>query len=117
MKSASGDNQNETRADWPRVFKIASTDEFQQSLGVAQLAVKLCELKAASSNVSLGEEDRDPQNFLTEAWKLIEAAREHGSRPVGRSHQKAEQWLNEKILVPFKKLCDPKREKGDSETR
>jgi hypothetical protein len=49
MEPASGDDQNEsTETPWPRVLQIASSDEFEQGLAVAQLAVKLWELKKAN---------------------------------------------------------------------
>jgi hypothetical protein len=96
--------------------KIGKGEECHLSVAVAQLAVKLCELKKANSNAPPEKENLDPKNFLADAWELIEAAREHVSPPVGMSQEEAEQSLNKKLLVPFKKLCDPKRNKGDSET-
>ena len=55
-------------------------DEFEQSLAVAQLAVKLCDLKTANSKVPLEKENPDPEKYLADAWKLIQSAREHVSR-------------------------------------
>jgi hypothetical protein len=46
VNSASADGGNESgEKSWPRVLQIASSEEFQQSFAVAQLAVKLCELQ------------------------------------------------------------------------
>ena len=48
MKPESGDGQNESpTVEWLRVPKIASL-EFEQSYAVAQLAIKLLELKKAT---------------------------------------------------------------------
>ena len=55
MKAESADGQNEsTEAPWPGVLRM-ERDEFEQSLAVAQLAVKLCDLKTANSKVPLAE--------------------------------------------------------------
>jgi hypothetical protein len=126
MKPTSVNSQIES-ADplWPSVLRIKG-DEFQQSFAVAQLAVKLCEIKIARSKVPLEKENLTPEKFLAEAWKLIESAREHLLRPQTDVEYLAEQGGNKGALtevfnrrfetVPFQKLCDPKRNKGDSET-
>ena len=82
MKSTSADGQNEsTEPPWPSVLRIAG-DEFQQSFALAQLAVKLCELKKAElKDKPLERENAVPEKFLEEAWKLIQRAREHVLRP------------------------------------
>jgi hypothetical protein len=126
MKPTSGDNQNETQADWPRVLKIASNDEFQQSFAVAQLALKLWEAVKTSNVKSI--EKASPTAFLADAWELIERAREQVLRPQSNAehleeHQgskRAGENVIDRIfsesLVPFTKLCDPNRNKDDSET-
>ena len=51
MKAESADGQNEsTDVPWPSVLQIASSDEFEQSFAVAQLAVKLWENKMARNS-------------------------------------------------------------------
>jgi hypothetical protein len=130
MKPGSGDDENEsTEMPWPRVLRIASSDEFRQSFAVAQLAVKLCTLKKAESKVPLERENLTPGNFLAAAWELIQSAREHVSRPQtnaeylvahGGSHEAAENVvgrIRQASLVPFQKLCDPEyHNKEDSVT-
>jgi hypothetical protein len=87
MKPASADGQNEsTEKPLPDVLQIASSDEFEQSFAVAQLAVKLCELEIARRQTSLQKD---------EAMEKV----------VGRKLQES--------YVPFKELCDPEH-KGDS---
>jgi hypothetical protein len=118
MKPTSGDNQNESTGEqWPRTLKI-NPDEFQQCYAVASLAVKLCELKKANSRVPLEKENPEPQKFLGEAWKLIEKAREHVSRPQSHAEYLADQHgsheAGEKVVgrifsdsrVSFNKLCN-----------
>ena len=125
MKATSGDNQNESTGEqWPRTLKI-NRDEFQQCYAVANLAVKLCELKKANSRVPLEKENLEPQKFLGEAWKLIEKAREHVSRPQSNAEYLADQHgsheAGEKVVgrifsdsrVSFNKLCN---KAGGSET-
>jgi hypothetical protein len=128
MKPASRNNQNETRTEWPRVLRM-SCDEFEQSCAVAQLAVRLCELRKVTSNIPLEKKDVDPKNFLEQAWDLIQSAREHVSRPEtdaeylvahGGSHEAGENVV-ERILsascVPFQELCDPEyKNKDDTKT-
>jgi len=122
MKPTSGDSQNESTGEqWPHTLKI-KPGEFQQCYAVARLAVKLCELKKANA-----KENLQPQEFLGEAWKLIEKARENVSRPQSNaeyladqhgSHEEGERVVG-RILsesrIPFKKLCNAERNKGDSE--
>ena len=127
MKPASGDGHNKsTETEWPCALKHAG-EEFQQSYAVAQLAVKLCELKKASSKTAAEKENLEPDKFLAEAWDLIEKARER----VLRSETNAEYLLRHggsyeadenvvgRILsesrIPFEKLCDAKRSEGDSD--
>jgi hypothetical protein len=119
-------DQKSTEAPWPSVLRIANHEEFQQSFAVAQLAVELWQASKTSNVKSI--EKASPKDFLADAWELIQSAREH----VLRSQSNAE-YLTEhqgsavatenvvgRILsasrVPFKTLCDPKRNKGDSET-
>src|SRR5713101_6935908 len=85
MKLTSTDSQNESgETPWPSVIRIAG-DEFQQSFAVAQLAVKLCELKMAERTGPPEKQNLDPKTFLAEAWKLIQSAREHVLRPATSS--------------------------------
>ena len=127
MKANSVGGQSE-QASWPRVPKIAS-DEFQQSVAVAELAVRLCELKKAATKVPLEKDNLDPQKFLTQAWELIESARERVLRlqtnagylaAHGGSHEAAENVVGRTLSaarVPFENLCNPgRRNKGDTET-
>jgi hypothetical protein len=115
--------------EWPSVLKIAN-DEFQQSVAVARLAVKLWENKIARVQVPLEKDkvrDEGPQKFLEEAWKLIQRAREHVLREQtdadylaahGGSHEAAENvvgHIRSKSRIQFRRLCDPKRNKGDRE--
>jgi hypothetical protein len=129
MKPASADGQNEsTEKPWPSGLEIASSDEFQQSFAVAQLAVKLCELeKAELKDKPLEKANASPEKFLEEAWKLIQSAREHVSRPQSNaeyleahngSHEAAENVVG-RILsasrVRFENLCNSEKNKGDTE--
>jgi hypothetical protein len=127
MKPTSGHGQNKsTETLGPRVPKIARA-EFQQSFAVAQLAVKLCELEMSKRQTSLQKENLEPANFLNEAWKLLESAREHALRHQTHAEylmqhngsKEAREKVVDRILqtsrVPFQKLCDPKRKNGDSE--
>jgi len=95
----------------------AEDKSYHQSVNVALTDADKERLSKERENyISRRMKTLEPKGFLSEAWRLIEAAREHVSPPVGMSQAQAELWLNEKLLVPFKKLCDPKRKKGDSET-
>ena len=74
MKPTSGDEENESReTQWPSVPKIASADEFWQSVAVAELAVKLCELQKRELQNKWDAEDkkyaRDMQTAVKEAEK------------------------------------------------
>ena len=128
MRSTPGNGANEL-SEWPSVLKIAN-DEFQQSVAVAQLAVKLWENKIARVQGPLEKDkvrDEGPQKFLEEAWKLIQSAREHVLREQtdadylaahGGSHEAAENVVGRilsKLRIQFRKLCDPKRNKGGTE--
>jgi len=125
------DSQNESGSaprSGLRVPKV-SGEAFQQSFAVAQLAVKLCELKRAGLKTELLKEAETPEKFLEEAWKLIESAREHVLRPAtnaeyvaaaGGSYEAMEHVVG-RILqasrVSFLTLCDPEyHNKGDSVT-
>jgi hypothetical protein len=127
MNPTSGDGQNEsTEKQWPRVLKL-NREEFRQSVAVAELAVRLCELKKASTKAPSEKEDFDPAQSLDEAWKLIEGARDRVLRPQthaeylaaqGGSREAAGNVVERSLSashVPFEKLCDPKR-KGNLET-
>jgi hypothetical protein len=122
MKIAATDNQKNgaTDAPWPSVLEIASSDEFQQSFAVAQLAVKLCEKKRAELKTDLQKESIIPEKFLKEAWELIQSAREHVLRAQTDAeylaahpgtHEAAENVAG-RILsesrVQFQKLCNDK---------
>jgi len=123
-------NQNElTDPGWPSVLRIPQSDEFEQSYAVARLAAALCEMKIAQSMMPLERENAHPRNFLAEAWELIEEARvEHVLRPMTELEYMIEQGGSKKALatvlerrsresaIPLHKLCDPERNKGDSET-
>jgi hypothetical protein len=132
MKRESADNQNgSTESTWPGVLRITG-EEFQQSFAVAQLAVKLWENKMAKLTASPLEKDKvradGPNEFLKEAWQLIESAHKVVLRPQtdveyltsqGGSSEASERVIGRRLrksCVPFKKLCDPERNKGDSET-
>jgi hypothetical protein len=128
MKPTSANSEKEsTETPWPSVLRITS-EEFQQSVALAQLAVKLCELERANPTVK--QDDRPnlrPEKFLDDAWKLIEKARERvlrsetneeylarhdgsleaGEAVVGR--------ILQDVRIPFEKLCNPERNEGDSE--
>jgi len=120
-------NQNElTKAPLLRVLKL-EREEFQQSFAVAELAVKLCELKMTSSNVPLEWKNPAPEKFLAKAWELIESAREYvlGAQTDAEylaensgSDEAAEKVIGrilQESRVPFRKLCDEERNQGDSE--
>jgi hypothetical protein len=131
MKSKSADGQNESRK-WPQLPKMAG-ENFQQSFAVAQLAVKLWEIKIAKLNLPPLEKQKlrdnpDLTQCLGEAWELVQKARELVLQPQsnaeylvahGGSHEAAENVVG-RILsasrVPFKKLCNIKKNKGDTET-
>jgi hypothetical protein len=127
MKAELTEQNGSTETGWPTVLRIAKGDEFQQSFAVAQLAVKLCEIKMANSKAPLEKENLDPKNFLKEAWNLIESAREHVARPQTEIEYLVEQGGGSDALatvferesraelIPFKKLCDPERKPGDVE--
>ena len=130
MKLESADKPNGS-ADTvsPTVLKIDNGEEFRQSLAVAELAVRLCQLKIANPKTApIQKENLDPKEFLEQAWKLIQGARQQVLRPQtdaeylaerGGSHEAAENVVA-RILsasrVPFTKLCDSERNRGDTET-
>jgi hypothetical protein len=132
MKRESADNQNgSTESTWPGVLRITG-EQFQQSFAVAQLAVTLWENKMAKLTASPPEKEKvrtdGPNEFLKEAWQLIESAHKVVLRPQtdveyltsqGGSSEATERVFGRRLresYVPFKKLCDPERNKGDSET-
>jgi hypothetical protein len=55
-----------------------------------------------------------PEGFLDEAWKLIQRARKRVLRPQTGSDEAIEEVVEHRLQpnVPFKKLCDPERDKG-----
>jgi hypothetical protein len=126
MKASSADGQSEPKeTPWPSVPKI-SGDEFHQSFAVAQLALKLWQASKTSNMKSI--EKAVPKDFLADAWELIKSASEQVLRPQtvaeylvahGGSHEAAETALA-RILsapsVPFERLCNPERHKGDTES-
>jgi hypothetical protein len=69
----------------------------------------------------------DPKGFVDGAWQLIEKAREHVLREQSNaeylaahagSHEAAEKYVervSQRSRVAFKELCDPERNKGDTE--
>ena len=58
--------------EWPSVLRIGSSEDFQQSLAVARLAVKLWQESKTSNVKSI--EKASPKDFLADAWELIEGA-------------------------------------------
>ena len=95
-------------AEWPSVLRIGSREDFQQSLGVAQLAFQFWQQRKTEEN--------SPKDFLADAWELIESAYacHHGS-------DKAMEKVIGRILieshVPFQDLCDPdNKEKDETKT-
>jgi hypothetical protein len=124
-------NQNElTDPGWPSVLSIPQSDEFQQSSAVAQLAAKLWEVEMMapkSSLSSLEKEKLRPKDFLKEAWDLITGAREHVVRPQTEVEYMVEQGgtpealanaighKRRKSYLLFEKLCNAKRNEGDTE--
>ena len=120
--NTSANSQTEsTEAPWPRVLKIAG-EEFQQSVAVAQLAVRLCELEHARSKIV-----KQPDEYLLEAWELIQKARAHVMRPAtpleymaggDGSHEELAVALGQlsEPNVAFAELCDPDRKGGGTET-
>ena len=95
MKAESADGQNEpTENPWPSVLQIASSDEFEQSFAVAQLALKLWENKMARLNSKPLEKenvkDKGPAEFLAAAWELIESAGRQVLRPQTSAEYLAE---------------------------
>ncbi len=76
------DSQNESgEAPASRVPKLPG-EEFHQSIAVAQLAVKLCELKKIELKWPSERAAARPEKFLEEAWRLIRRASEHVLRPA-----------------------------------
>ena len=128
MKPTSADGQNKsTETQWPSVLKIASADEFRQSFAVAQLAVKLWQLKIAQSKIPLEKENLDPENFLDEAWKLIKSARDRVLREQtdaeylatqGGSHEAAEAVVGRitRSRISFNRLCNSKPNQDTSKS-
>ncbi len=74
-------------------------------------------------------EQLEPSAFLGEAWTLIQSAREHVSRPQSVTEYLVEQGATDEARtaaarhlrklrepkIPFQKLCDAERDKGDTE--
>jgi hypothetical protein len=122
------ENSEGVDVNWPNVLWIPQGDEFRQSFAVAQLAVKLCELKKANSRAPLEKENADPKGFLNEAWELIEGARKCVLRPMtdleyltasdGKQEvlERVLQRRSRESVIPFQRLCDRERNKGDTET-
>jgi hypothetical protein len=80
MKTESADGQNEsTEAPWPCVPKIVGT-EFEQSVAVAQLAVKLCELQKRELQNKWEAEDKKYGYEIQRAVKESEKERVYGER-------------------------------------
>jgi hypothetical protein len=92
------DNQNESEeAPLSLVLKLTS-EEFQQSFAVAQLAVKLCGLKKAELKWPSEKANAKPEKFLEEAWNLIQRAREHVLRPATSvEYMAAKGWTGEAL--------------------
>lgn len=119
--------QNEsTKTQWPTVLRMPG-DEFQQSFAVAQLAVKLCELKMANSKTPLEKENANPKSFLDEAYELIASGLKRVVRPQtpveymverGDSREALATVLDRKAresMIPFEKLCNPRSNEVYSE--
>jgi hypothetical protein len=72
-------------------------------------------------------EKADPKDFLADAWELIESAREHVMRPQTDLEYLIEQGSprdalaaifgrrDRERMILFARLCDPNRNKGDTE--
>ena len=116
LQKADGEKESE----WPSELKIGSGEEFQQSLAVAHLAVRLCELER--TNPTVKREDKLkllPEKFLDDAWKLIEGARACVSRPQTNkeylaAHCGSDEAMEEVVgrtlqasRIPFHNVCDP----------
>jgi hypothetical protein len=114
------DGENESKeTQWQNVPNIAG-EVFQQSVAVAQLAVKLCELDMAKQSTALLKQNLDPAKFLDPAWELIKGARDRVSREqtnleylvLHRGSDEAADRVVQRILkksgVPFDKLCNKK---------
>jgi hypothetical protein len=96
-------------------------EEFEQSLEVAQLAVKLYELGKDNPIYKANKTKLGPEQFVVDTWKLIEKARDQVtiSLKTGWSHEEAQAWVGEQLeasRVPFERLCNPERNKGDTES-
>ena len=124
----SADSQDASSGTMPLPSVLSITgDEFRQSYAVAQLAVKLCELKRAKAE-HFEKQNLEPKNFLSDAWQLIEDARKHVLREQTAAEYLRQQGGSEEALrnvvrrtmdaryIPFEKLCDPERNKGDTGT-
>src|SRR5262245_53909462 len=80
-----------------------------------------------SEDSAIQKENLDPKKFVEQAWHLIQSARQHVLRRQTNaeylaydhgSHVAAEnvvKRISGASRVPFKKLCDPERNKGDTE--
>src|SRR5215831_20717127 len=81
MKNAATDSQNNgaTEPPWPHVPKIAGA-EFEQSVVVAQLAVKLCELQKRELQNKWEAEDRKYANDIRTAVTESEKKRVNEAR-------------------------------------
>jgi len=119
-QKADGEKES-AEMQWPSVLRIGSIEDFQQSLAVAQLAFQLWQ-ESKTSNVKLIEK-ASPKDFLGHAWELIEGAYACVVRPQSNKEylafeggsDEAMEKVVDRILqepVPFKKLFDPKRDKG-----
>src|SRR5215470_5889397 len=123
MKNTGADNRNgSAEARWPKVPKIAS-EEFLQSYAVAELAVKLWEIKIAKLNLPPLEKQKlrdnpDLTQCLGEAWELIQKSGQHVLRPKTNAEylksgsDEAAENVTGRILsesrIQFQTLCNNK---------
>ena len=121
MKPGSADGENEGEALRRSGVPELGQEEFAQSLAVAQLAVKLCELAIGNPINQSNKAELTAEKFVADARALIKKAREHVSVPLpgmGWSGDEAQDFVAGVLAesrVTFVRLCDCGRNKGDRE--
>jgi len=106
---------------WPSVLRIGSSEDFQQSLAVAQLAFQLWQ-ESETSNVKLIEK-ASPKGLsggcVGVDWGRYACVVRPQSNKEYLAFEGGTDEAMEKVVdrilqepVPFKKLCDPERNKG-----